>query len=342
MNPRETVLSIQYLRGIAAIMVVALHASNNVYAVGMSGVDIFFVISGFIMWTTTVGTNLSPAGFMRRRLLRIVPLYWAMTVFTALVSLNPPAIGLGVSVDHLVRSLLFLPANVTQPGNPFLPAPVLDVGWTLNLEMYFYLVFAAGLLLAPRMRMALVTAVIATPVILGFFIADRLPIELRFYTRPELLEFIAGVALGAVYAERRAPHGSRTAALLAAAALILFATGQPSIDFRALHFGLPALLLCAAGLAAEPLLQRRPIRFAKLLGDASYSIYLIHIPMLAVVRKIFGWPSSQMHGHAENLILAAVTTAGCVLAYFLFEKPVDRMLRKRFLKSRAMAPEPGR
>jgi len=334
----KTVLSIQYLRGLAAILVVVFHASNNVYLFGMSGVDIFFVISGFIMWTTTVGTGIGPADFMRRRLVRIVPLYWAMTLFTALVSVSPPGIGLGVGVEHLVRSLLFLPSNIPQPGHPFLPSPVLGVGWTLNLEMYFYVVFAIGLLLPPRARMALIAAVISTPVLLGIFIADRLPLELRFYTRPELLEFVAGVALGAAYVAGKTPRGAAAAGALGAASLLLVAAGQPAIDFRALHWGLPALLLCMAGLAAEDLLRMRPNGVAKLLGDASYSIYLVHIPMMAVLRKIFGWPSSEMHGLFENLVLAAATVAGCVVAYFLFEKPVDRALRKRLLKKRAPAP----
>lgn len=337
----KTVLSIQYLRGLAAILVVVFHASNNAYQFGMAGVDIFFVISGFIMWTTTVGTAIGPADFMRRRLVRIVPLYWAMTLFTAFVSLSPPGVGLSVGVDHLVRSLLFLPANVTQPGNPFLPSPVLGVGWTLNLEMYFYVIFAIGLLLPPRARIALIATVISTPVLLGVFLADRLPLELRFYTRPELLEFVAGVALGAAYVAGKTPRGGAAAAALGAASLLLVASGQPAVDFRALFWGLPALLLCMAGLASEDLLRKRPSRVAKLLGDASYSIYLVHIPMMAVLRKIFGWPSSEMHGMFENLVLAAFTVAGCVVAYFLFEKPVDRALRRRLLKRPAPAPSPA-
>jgi exopolysaccharide production protein ExoZ len=333
---QETVLSIQYLRAVAAIAVVIFHASNNEFQVGMAGVDVFFVISGFIMWTTTIGKPMSPAEFMSRRLTRIVPLYWAMTLFTALITISPPKVGLAADAEHLVRSLLFLPANIVDPGHPFLMPPVLGVGWTLNLEMYFYIVFALALMLPARERLAFIGAVIATPVILGVFIADQLPLALRFYTRPELLEFIAGVALGAAYAAGRTPHGAAAAVALLTGSLILFATGQPAIDFRAAHFGAPALLLCVAGIAAEGQFRKRPNQLAKLLGDASYSIYLAHIPMLTIARKVLGWPTSQSLGPFELVFLSAAAVAGCVAVYLLFEKPVDRALRRFLSRRRAI------
>jgi exopolysaccharide production protein ExoZ len=169
---------------------------------------------------------------------------------------------------------------------------------------------------------------------LGVFIADSLPLEVRFYTRPELLEFIAGVALGAAYSTGKTPRGMAIAGALLIFSLMLFATGQPAIGFRALHFGVPAFLLCLAGLAAESQLSTRPNAFAKLLGDASYSIYLAHIPMLTVARKLLDWPTSQSLGPVQILILAAMATAGCLAVYFLFEKPVDRALRRYFSKRR--------
>ncbi|MGD9801327.1 MAG: acyltransferase family protein [Parvularculaceae bacterium] len=339
MPDRRTVLSIQYLRAVAAILVVIFHASDNAFSIGMSGVDIFFVISGFIMWTTTIAAGTSPQTFMERRLIRIVPLYWAMTLFTAFISLSPPSLGLGYDVAYLVRSLLFLPSDVSIPGHPLLLVPVLQVGWTLNLEMFFYAVFALGLFLPPRARLWFVGAAISTPVFLGLVVGDRLPVALRFYTRPELLEFVAGVLLGAAYAHGRSPKGAAPAVLLCAGAVILAAAGQPALNFRALDWGLPALMLCAGALAFEDGLHRRPSVLMKLLGDASYSIYLVHIPMLAVLRKLFGWSAGGPFDAGRTLTLTALASAGCVAVYFLFEKPVDRALRARLLKRRA--PRPG-
>ena len=140
------IVSIQYLRAVAALLVVMFHYSNTFsaefvpgffsFGVGAYGVDIFFVISGYIMYTISALRPRPPAAFLKDRIVRIVPLYWLLTLVAAFVSTKGGlSIGLDVSLRDLVTSLLFIPE--WNANYPTLVSPVLLVGWTLNLEMVF-------------------------------------------------------------------------------------------------------------------------------------------------------------------------------------------------------------
>src|SRR5262245_37349739 len=132
--------SIQYLRAIAATMVAAYHASLELPAgsalhgllKGQAGVDIFFVISGFLMWqTTSRPVPPSPSEFMRKRLRRIVPLYWIVTLAMFVMPAISGTIAGSTVYDpmHLVASLLFIP--YPYPADPSAYFPVYVPGWTI-------------------------------------------------------------------------------------------------------------------------------------------------------------------------------------------------------------------
>ena len=147
---------IQYLRAVAALLVLVNHLTFYLPSGGYRfwpggvGVDIFFVISGAVMWW--VARNARPLTFAWRRLLRIVPLYWLVLAFVAVLwpggGIDP---WLDFPLQDILRSFLFIPfANGARGGAV---QPVLGVGWTLNLEIYFYGIFALSLF-APRARLA--------------------------------------------------------------------------------------------------------------------------------------------------------------------------------------------
>jgi exopolysaccharide production protein ExoZ len=153
---RRKLHALQVLRALAALMVVADHAvsyvatkqevalslKNLAWFLGIFGVDIFFVISGFIMIYTSrdlFGTRLGFAKFAYRRIVRIVPLYWLATITAAGLLLRHQF----PSNFEIATSLAFVPA-VTHPGEAL--RPILWVGWTLNLEMFFYALFTVSLL----------------------------------------------------------------------------------------------------------------------------------------------------------------------------------------------------
>ena len=309
-------VGIQYLRAFAALGVVFYHISF-LYPVpfgleqAKGGVDVFFVISGFVIATS--GWNLGPNVFLWRRVIRIVPTYWLVTLIYAVFYVLE---GRLVTPGGLMQSLAFLPYE--NPGQDGRIVPIVGVGWTLNLEMMFYLIFAVVLSLAPRGRGAALCTVFAA--LIGFNLANPGALYAGFFGQAIILEFLAGVGLARLVASGHVPSlpVAKAGLLLAVAAFVAW---QPITGHRVLDLGLPALLLVYCVLGLEPVLRRLPIGGLLLLGHASYAIYLIHKLVLEIGFKVtwrgllpsdpwLMWP----------LLCIASITAGVVL-YLAFERP---------------------
>ena len=336
--PRATLLNIQALRALAAFMVVCVHlealaimagGSPHAMDAGNAGVDLFFVISGFIMVFTTGRKPQGPAGFFAARLRRIAPLYWSVTLAVFLVARFAPGLVQNTPSDlgRLASSLLFLPQ--ARPDGTL--RPVVFVGWTLNFEMAFYVLFALGLL-APRRWLGVVGTVLAlaAAVAWGQVAKPSDPI-LGFYTTPMVLEFGLGMLLGLVWPKLRAPSWAvwpLIGAGLAAFALILAAPALWPGSDRFLAFGLPAAVIVAACLMLER--QGRAVRWrwVKALGAASYAIYLSHFFVTQAV--MLAAHKAHLHGPLAALgaglvALAGVAVAGLMLHRSL-EQGADRMI----------------
>ena len=281
--------SIQHLRAIAVAGVALFHAfqwGGAEFNVGRAGVDLFFVISGVIMWRITAQREGRPAAFLWARLTRVAPLYWLITLALAAVAALWPAFlpNIHPGLSHLLLSLAFVP-HLDPNGLPF---PLLPPGWTLDYEAIFYLVFAAALL-APRRRQAwIVVAVLFLIVAAGLILDDPVYI---LGANPLLWEFAAGIAV-AILVEVGAAPGRRGAwALIVAgfsglavpALLGLFSElGRPFI------WGLPAGAIVFGALALERAEASRAWAWLTRLGDASYATYLVHLPAQAVVAHTLG------------------------------------------------------
>lgn len=323
------VVSIQYLRAVAALMVFAFHAAFRVgrtesFFIGAAGVDVFFVISGFVMWTITARREPSPGVFIWHRLSRIVPLYWLVTMVYVAIGLVAPALFPypRVVASEVVQSLLFIPFY-SQTG---LVEPIVAPGWTLNIEMFFYAVFAVGLALPARWRLVYLTAVLCAMAAMGAMLPSDAPAPLKAYGNQLLLEFLAGVYLGRLWSSGWAP-GFAVGLLLIAAGVGGFAavqlTGFSPAPLRFLLWGGPSVCLVLGALAVERSGRLPEIPLLHTLGDASYSIYLLHTLMLAVVYKFVG----------DRYWLLFLTTLpllciGSVICYRVFERPVERRLRQ--------------
>jgi exopolysaccharide production protein ExoZ len=345
--PRHPLWSVQVLRGAAALMVVIGHSqsavSNVLGAEGIAfarstvlpwgaGVDLFFVISGFIMVRASArlfGTPGATAEFLRRRLLRIVPLYWLVT------SLKGGAAFPGGAA--ILASFAFVPADTLANGRLF---PVYDLGWTLNYEMFFYalLVLVIGL---PRGRaLMLLGSLIAALALIGTTIHG--PSAAWFWTRPIILDFGLGVGIGALaIGGIRMPQIGR-AVLAIAALLALLADPAHLFDGaagvtvandwpRVVFAGLPvAGLLAAAVLGPEPPMPRLALPFVRI-GDASYSLYLLHpfalIAMEKMAQKLDGIRVMPGWLIALATILAAIAIA--LAGFRWIERPMTRVLAER-------------
>lgn len=343
LNSQKPVLDIlQVLRGLAALLITAKHALyevETVYADFVSpeykfytlAIDVFFVLSGFIMVYTTDGrSGFSVAkDFMLRRVLRIVPNYWFYTILLALVAFIMPQVLDKASFDVIgfLKSLFFIPYyNSAADLQPFLA-----VGWSLNYEMYFYFVFAVFLLLPPRYMIYGLTAYFLTTVyVLPHILPDG--VFLAFYTKDIVLEFLAGAIIGTLFLRGvRLPAVTLWPMAICAAVVAGFVfvpnvfeawTGVAYDRGVAAVFILAALILPRG---AEFLRAPWVFRFA---GDASYTIYLSHaffigavtqfVMLLGLDNFIGPWPIFVV-------VMLACGVGGGIL-YLLIEKPmVDKL-----------------
>lgn len=329
--------SIQYLRGLAACAVVCFHVSEQFggpFDVGAAGVDVFFVISGFIMWVTTAGSSADPWRFMGRRITRIVPLYWIVTLLTTAGILLKPQFFYGhfLNVANFVGSLFFLPVLQEDALQP-----IVIQGWTLCYEMMFYLVFTLVLFLGERWRFGVLVSALVAIVALHFVLPGGYA---RAFTDPVVIEFAAGVVVARLWLQgARPPLGAALA--LAGAGFLLLAAGQLfDADLpRALRWGLSAALIVAGAVFAERARPFKPAALPTFLGDASYSIYLWHVVVgvlaTGVVLRI-GIPAAL-----QPATILIGTLAFSAVLYLVIEKPLITLLHpqrpKAAVKTRSAA-----
>ena len=205
------VISLQYLRAVAVLAVVFSHLPAALYRMlglhdghveypGIFGVDIFFVISGFIIYFISEKRTPPAIDFFKRRISRVAPLYWVITLAMFFMPLVSKTIGWSSNLDpmHLFTSLFFV-GGVTYPGS-IEDFPVYRAGWTLNYEMFFYLLFAMGLALGNvRRAVWFVLATLTVLVVAGRILGLERGSIAHFYTAPILLEFMMGVGVAAAY-----------------------------------------------------------------------------------------------------------------------------------------------
>jgi exopolysaccharide production protein ExoZ len=332
------VLSLQYLRAVAALAVVIFHIGERFgYQIhfGTIGVDIFFVISGFIMWLVTRNREATASVFLKKRIVRIVPLYWILTLCLFFCEIiRPNLFPLDhPETDHLIKSLLFIP-HISPSGNEL---PVIGQGWTLCYEMFFYAVFAISLLVLRNKQLVLLMAMLTALVALGFVWKPASPVA-QAYTSALLLEFAAGILICRAFLAKGL--GAKSIAPVAFLSFIAAVTFFYFIDaLSVLSHGIPAVFLVIAMVSLEQNGLMPNIPSLKLIGDASYSIYLTHYFSILVLTLIV-----QKLGFEVNYylyipaILASVV--GGVACYFLLERPLTNLLSSRKVAVAVLSSRP--
>jgi peptidoglycan/LPS O-acetylase OafA/YrhL len=349
--PSRRLQWIQILRGLAASSLVLHHAiyyalsrsglgdGSNQNTIFAAGVDLFFVISGFIMMMVSDpehGRESRPSAFILSRITRIVPLYWFYTiVLSAAAALLPELMrSTQVSAETVVKSLLFIP--FFQPNGNL--APVLGVGWTLNYEMGFYAVFAVLLGLGMRARVPAMALAFLALFILGKALGADNPFGV-FLGHSITFEFVAGMALYLLHRQGLRAGPVQVAALLCFAVFVFGWTvinGPPSLDMRFFLWGLPAIAVVAAALSL-PDVKGRLGRFLEYLGDASYSIYLSHLFVIAALFIVMGHFGIASPGIFVAVALGGALAAG-VLSYRFIELPLLYLARSGVSRFRRQRP----
>jgi exopolysaccharide production protein ExoZ len=336
-------VGVQILRGLAASAVVAHHAleqSNGsigrfspdwLTVAGASGVDVFFVISGFIMLYVAfpAGRQSLDAGtFLFRRAMRIYPIYWLCCLAILIISWAGLLHSHKWTALDLVASFLLLP---TDNG-------LINVAWTLVYEMYFYAIFAATLVFGSMT----ITAVAVTATIVGLGFAGHWLTEgslQSFLANPIALEFGMGIWLGFVFVNRRptaAPKWVPLATGLIGTCFLLVSplfiphantsglTGFPRVG----AWGLPAILVVASFLAPGSIRSSFG-RLLVLIGDASYALYLTHV----FVMIGYGWllKTTAVQGLNQLLVVPAVVALSICLGLFVHlvvERRIQLLVRR--------------
>lgn len=364
------ITNLQILRAFAALGVVFYHTGFTIAGVSTEffGVPIFFCISGFIM---THIAHEAPDNFLVRRLVRIVPIYWIATLLMFFLEqqglLNLPYTG-GVwlnfilheprslatwiashsgsadAFSQLLKSLFFIP-YVGPSGSM---QPVLAVGWTLNLEMYFYALFWVFIQVNRRYAPLMVATAVVTVMGLSLASADQ---YIQFYGRLDTMFFIFGIA--SFYAWRAMPENilTRYRAIVCIAMLTFF------VFYVAWQFSLSVQVIAASWLplnlqnyfayALPPLFVLMVLvchraslspkwNLGILLGNASYSLYLFHVMVLEMMRPIgtiYPWFDAS-----KNTLIMILAIAGCsavgVVIYRKIELPLHDLGKRILFKRR--------
>lgn len=353
MNPKQNIQSIQALRGLAAILVVLFHYSitlelnpSNPIAIflshGWSGVDLFFIISGFIAaYTVSIQDKgvKSSLEYLAKRAARIIPLYYLVTLTN-----------MGHSTEsylETVKSMLFIPLGGTGPDSlgPLYGGARIGQGWTLNYEMYFYFVVAISMAFGKAkwfftsgfmiLTVLLPVAIFGLPESYGFsgFRFDNQYISLM--TNPIIFEFIMGILVYFIFKKMNS-HASAIWYLFIAISIVAFAYNLYSPIFyisRITAWALTASFLMISLLKLEAMGKLQFNNFILKIGNISFSIYLLHEGVQGILLKLM----KKISGNADifsNLSMRFVLfSLSLVLTYYvslLSYKYIERSLSNKF------------
>lgn len=366
--------SIQFLRAVAALLVVYEHSMEVQAWYGVSaqqrffhlpffgsiGVDIFFVISGFIITFVAykyMGVS-NGIHFLAKRFCRINPTYYiasllGMGIYILTLKLTNQSITgslqqIGLSLSD---TILIIPSS--NNVNSF--SPLLSVGWTLSFEWLFYSIFFFLILFKIRQKVFFLSGAIGVLIVIGRLLVPQ-NFLVQFITNPILFEFLLGVIICHLYLKlKRIPtYLGASLLLLGVAAYILIIVygfgniwyfksimnGQLSLN-RFLLWGIPSSFIVAGCVILEKnaLLSRIwNNKFALLCGDASYSIYLIHFSIFNLLK--LAYPKTGHFLPADALIWFQIIVGVAVsLAFYkAVEKPLLHYMNTRSLLNTTLIP----
>lgn len=350
--------SIQALRGLAAMLVMLFHygISLNIkpenkltilLSHGWSGVDMFFIISGFIA-AYTVSTNdkglKKSIEYFIRRMIRIIPLYYIITILSAGHNIE--------SFTETGKSLLFIPIGGLPPDGlgPIYGGAKVGQGWTLNYEMYFYLVVAISMIFGQAkwiFTTGFITLVVLTPLAVfgipesygfdGFYFNYQ---YVNLITNPIVLEFILGMIVFFIYKNMTSKMSLAWGIVILASVLLFSINLYSPFNFssRITAWGIPSTLLIIALLKLEKATRFKFPNAILHFGNISFSIYLLHegvhgillkaIKHISVNENIFSYLSARVILFSLSILFTLYLSN---LSYKYIEKTISTKLKKKLL-----------
>lgn len=276
---------------------------------GSSGVDIFFVISGFIMVYIQHNKNYSIKTFYLERVIRIAPLYWVLTFLYLFAHylINHEIL----SINYLIHSLLFI--NQSPIGAH--QYPVLYVGWSLEYEMFFYLIFGLSIYLFNKNSNVLFITIPVITLLTAFTIF--------FASSLLILEFLLGMVVAHLYLiDYRNKLLSYSALVIGFILLITSMFYNFEID-RFFKWGLPSALLLYGAITLKQL-QNKTLIYS---GSASYSIYLVQVFSIPLFYKLTVYLFDSFNANLAFVICLIFTWFAGLFIYTILEKPMIKLIK---------------
>lgn len=322
------------MRAIAALMVVIFHSAEkggqysydplSWFTVGNAGVDLFFIISGFIMCHTVDKKDVDFIRFIKSRLHRIIPIYWLLTSFALVVFLiAPEKVNSSGGNTNIFTSYFLLPTEDKY---------LIQNGWTLRFEFLFYLIFAISLSIKAAYKYLVPMGIIFGLVSLGGLFPPTTYLS-QFFLSPMLLEFTFGIAAFYLFHNRTVKVGPRFGVLLilTSVTLIVLVSHYKLENYRVIVYGIPALFFFLGMLAMEPAIIENKsnmlLRMLKQIGDSSYSLYLFHPFALVGCSIILSKMGLNQFGYLFVILLVVCSVISGHLCYLYMEKPLARLTR---------------
>jgi len=324
--------NIQGLRGLAAILVVIYHIYkyeiiineegflSSFWTIGRTGVDIFFVISGYIMVMISdpkkTGTR-AATGFALRRIFRVYPLYWFFSFIILPIYLLQPQLfnRMGDSSDlNLWKSFLLIPQSNL--------APLVGQGWTLIHEMYFYIVFSFLILFSQKLRNPLI---FTWATVIAIFVwgveAPKSPI-LDLALSPLTFEFLFGCGVALLHKNDLTKFG--WVILLSGLGIFCFSETSSHGVNRLYWMGIPSALIVWGAVSLELENQWQAPSWLVKIGDTSYSLYLCHILVLSALLKV--WKMFEFSNYLHTGFMCAAMFCASIITGFLIHRWVEKPL----------------
>jgi peptidoglycan/LPS O-acetylase OafA/YrhL len=346
----KKLIYLEWARGIAALLVVLHHATldapafynykpfNNFFYFGMAGVDFFFVLSGFIIYyihSNDNGTFISIKNYTLKRFIRIYPpfLFVSSIIFVAyLVNQNATERTELFDIEFLIKSFLLLP-------NPM--PPLLTVSWTLIHEVFFYLLFIIIIL---NKQLGIFVFILWGGAISLLAIFDTpLNFPYSFYFNLHNLEFIFGLFVAYIFNNKTLDFFNKNINFIFIVSLTIFILNGINQDYKLINID-ASIRLITYGLSSAVILlsiinfsnQFYKNKILSLLGLASYSIYLIHVPLLSILHRIISKFHIQAYIHPNLifLIIVFLSVLGGILMYFFIEKPITNYLKNKLINKK--------
>jgi exopolysaccharide production protein ExoZ len=335
MSPKQKLSNLQIARAVASTTVVYLHAAAPTF--GWFGVDIFFVLSGFVI-SMVVERGESPGTFAANRISRIIPLYWLLTFALFVVgSLDASTLrSATANGEQLVKSLLFIPF-FRDNGDLY---PLLGVGWSLNYEKFFYGCVLIAILCQRRNWMLITTGcIVGAYLVLGILVDNR--VANMFFGSTTWVEFLFGILSFRIARTdylRRFPGTAAAVAAVSAYVWMAIAEANGIVTPRAVVFGIPSIVLVLGAVRTEEMGGRifgRMRPYLVKLGDASYATYLSHYYVVGGFERIL-YPRLGLIDPDSFLGISIMIVAALAIGQLLYwgvDQPLHGLCKRKLLFS---------